>query len=169
MPITPFHFGPGALFKCMAQRHLSWSVFALANALIDLEPIVLFVLTGDPDHPWLHTLPGAIAVAIVAATAGRRPCEWFLRWWNRQLNPVQAQWLATPTKIGIAPAWAGALAGTISHILLDAVMHLDVRPFWPIIQENPLQGLIAVEQLQWGCLVAGALGIAVLAMPSRKS
>jgi hypothetical protein len=66
MPITPFHFGPGALFKCAAPQNFSWTVFALANVLMDLEPISLFFLTGDPAHPWLHTAPGAIGVAIVA-------------------------------------------------------------------------------------------------------
>lgn len=48
-------------------------------------------------------------------------------------------------------------------------MHSDVRAFRPIIQENPLQGLISIEQLQWGCIVAGVPGIAVLARPRRKS
>ena len=68
MPITPFHFGPGALFKAAAPAHVSWAVFALANVLIDLEPIGLYYITGDPAHPWLHTLAGALAVAAVAAT-----------------------------------------------------------------------------------------------------
>lgn len=58
MPITPFHFGPGALIKAIAPRYFSWTIFALANVLIDLEPVVLFLLIGDPAHPWLHTLPG---------------------------------------------------------------------------------------------------------------
>lgn len=169
MPITPFHFGPGALFKCLAPGHLSWTVFAFANLLIDLEPITLFFLTGDPAHPWLHTPPGAIAVAVVAAAAGRRPCEWFLRWWNRQLNTVQARWLAAPTEISSTQAWSGALAGTFSHVLLDAVMHMDVRPFLPLVQGNPLQGLITIEQLQWACVAAGVLGITVLAILKRKS
>lgn len=169
MPITPFHFGPGALFKCAAPGYLSWTVFALANVLIDLEPIFLFLLTGDPAHPWLHTAPGALAVAVVAATAGRRPCEWFLRWWNRQLSPKQARWLKTETAIGNTTAWAGALVGTFSHILLDAVMHVDVRPFWPFVHENPLQGLISIDQLQWTCVVTGVLGIFLLAILKRKS
>ena len=40
MPITPFHLGAGALIKCAAPAYISWTVFALANILIDLEPIV---------------------------------------------------------------------------------------------------------------------------------
>ena len=169
MPITPFHFGPGALFKCAAPQSFSWTVFALANVLIDLEPISLFFLTGDPAHPWLHTAPGAIGVAVFAAMAGRRPCEWFLRWWNRQLSPAQAKWLGVPDTIDSAAAWAGALVGTISHILLDAIMHSDVRPFWPFVAGNPMQGAIAIETLQWICVVAGVLGVGALALVKQKS
>ncbi|MCX7139723.1 MAG: hypothetical protein NT123_01205 [Proteobacteria bacterium] len=169
MPITPFHFGPGALFKCATPENFSWAVFAFANVLIDLEPILLFILTGDPAHPWLHTAPGAIAVAIVAATAGRWPCEWLLGWWNRQLSQKQKQWLGTQVVIGNIAAWTGAFVGTASHILLDGVMHADVRPFWPFLQGNPMQGLVSIEQLQWACVLAGVLGLTLLAIMKRKS
>jgi hypothetical protein len=167
MPITPFHFGPGALVKSAAPGYFSWTVFALANVLIDLEPIALFFLTGDPAHPWLHTPPGAIAVAAVAATAGRRPCEAFLRWWNRQLSPAQAKWFAAPSAIGRVQACVGALIGTLSHILLDSIMHVDVRLLWPFRHENPLQGLITIEQLQWSCAIAGIVGVALLVLAKR--
>lgn len=162
MPITPFHFGPGALFKAAAPSRLSWAVFALANVLIDLEPITLFFLTGDPAHPWLHTLPGALGVAVLAATLGRRPCEWALRLWNSRLSPAQARWLGVGTQVSRGAAWAGALAGTLSHIALDAVMHADVHPLWPFVHGNPWQGAVSIEALQWGCVAAGALGLALL-------
>lgn len=167
MPITPFHFGPGALVKAIAPAGFSWTVFALSNALIDLEPIVLFFLTGDPAHPWLHTPPGALLVAVVAATLGRRPCEWLLRQWNRQLSAAQARWLGAPVAISRGAAWAGALVGTSSHLLLDAVMHVDVRPFWPFVAANPMQGWISIEALQWGCVAAGVAGLALLAARKR--
>jgi hypothetical protein len=41
-------------------------------------------------------------------------------------------------------------------------MHVDVRPFWPLIAGNPLQGLISIELLQWVCVGAGVLGIGIL-------
>ena len=47
-------------------------------------------------------------------------------------------------------------------------MHVDVRPFWPLHQGNPMQGWITIEQLQWGCVLAGVLGIAVLAIGKRR-
>lgn len=169
MPVTPFHFGPGAFLKSLAPRHLSWTVFALSNALIDLEPIALFFLIGDPAHPWLHTPPGALAIATVAALLGRRPCEWALRWWNSRLSPAQAAWLSVVPVIESRAAWIGAFAGTGSHILLDAFMHGDVRPFWPLHEGNPLFGLVALDMLHVACVVAGLYGLVALAMLKRRS
>lgn len=39
MPVTPFHFGPGALLHATAPRHVSFLAFCGANVLIDLEPL----------------------------------------------------------------------------------------------------------------------------------
>ena len=100
MPITPFHFGPGALIKAAAPNHFSWMIFALANVVIDLEPVSLFLLIGDPAHPWLHTFPGALGVAAIVALLGRQGCEYVLQRWNRQLAPGwQARWLAVDPPI----------------------------------------------------------------------
>ncbi len=169
MPITPFHFGPGALFASAAPGRVSWTVFALANVLIDLEPIGLFFLIGDPAHPWLHTVPGALAVAVVAARGGRRPCEAFLRWWNSRLSPAQARWLWMPPEISLGAAWAGALLGTLSHVGLDAFMHGDVRILWPLRDANPLVGRIDLGLLHAGCVAAGAIGVAILVIRRRAA
>jgi hypothetical protein len=163
MPVTPFHFGPGALLKSAAPGHVSWMTFALANALIDLEPIFLFVAIGVPAHPWLHTFPGALAVAAAAALAGRRPCEAALRWWNSRLSPAQSRWLSEPPLIAVRAAWTGALLGTTTHVLLDAFMHGDVRILWPVSDDNPLYGVVPLVPLHWGCVLAGAAGLALLA------
>lgn len=109
----------------MAPRNFSWTCFVLANILIDQEPVTLHLLIDDPAHPWLHTLPGALAV--VAAIFGRKPCEALLTFWNRQLSPAQAHWLAVAPGISRSAAWTGALAGTLSHLALDTVMHVDVE------------------------------------------
>lgn len=66
MPITPFNFGPGALFKTASPRHVSRTAFALANGLIDLEPILFFFLSGEPVHRFFHTLLGATLAALTA-------------------------------------------------------------------------------------------------------
>ena len=82
MPITPFNFGPGALFKTAAPRHVSRTAFALANGFIDLESILLFFLTGEPVHRFFHTLLGATLVALAAGVckrlSGKKDEDWNL-------------------------------------------------------------------------------------------
>lgn len=150
MPITPFHFGPGALIKAIAPGHTSWTAFVLANCLIDLEPVTLFLAAGDPAHPWLHTPPGAILVAIFAATLGRPLCERWLRWWNRNLSVAQARWLGCNASISKQAAWTGALLGTGTHLAMDMFMHADVRPAWPFLANNPFVGMVPLDALHWG-------------------
>ena len=168
MPITPFHFGPGALIKVIAPRYFSWTIFALSNVLIDLEPVVLFLLIGDPAHPWLHTLPGAVAVAAVAALFGRKPCEWMLCSFNRNLAPGwQRRWLAVEPGISRATAWISALVGTLSHLALDSIMHTDVEALWPFLSGNRIQGIISLDALHALC-VAAAVAAFFIALLVRR-
>ena len=169
MPVTPFHFCAGALLKAAAPDKVSWTVFAFANCLIDLEPVTLFLLSGDPAHPWLHTLPGAVLVATIAATLGRPLCERWLRWWNRNLSEAQARWLGCGTTIGGKAAWAGALLGTGTHLALDMFMHADVRPAWPLLADNPFAGKIPVETLQWGALAMLLPALAIFLLRRRRA
>lgn len=160
MPITPFHFGPGALIKAIAPRYFSWTIFALANVLIDLEPVVLFLLIGDPAHPWLHTLPGAIGVAALAATLGRKPCEGVLVWWNQRLAlGWQTRWLTVEPGVARSTAWLSALIGTLSHLALDSIMHADVHALWPIASGNAIQGLMSLGMLHGFCVVAAVVAL----------
>ena len=162
MPITPFHFGPGTLIKVAVPGKFSWTIFALANVMIDLEPVTLFLLIGDPAHPWLHTLPGAIAVAAIAASLGRKPCELGQRWWNQQLSAGwQTRWFLVEPEITKTTAWVSALIGTLSHLALDSVMHHDVHALWPFIEGNRAQGIISLDLLHLLCL--GAALVALIA------
>lgn len=162
MPITPFHLGPGALLKSVAPGHISWATFALANGLIDAEPIVPFLTTGDPAHLWLHTPPGALVVAVFAATLGKPLCEAWLRGWNRHLSAAQSRWLGTGTMITATAAWLSALLGTFSHFAMDMFMHADVRPAWPWLDGNPMVGVIPIDWLHWGAVASAVLGLAGL-------
>ncbi len=164
MPITPFHFGPGAALKGVLGPYMSFTVFAFANVLIDAEPIALFFLTGDPAHPYLHTLLGATLVMVLSVWPGRRICEWAIGRWNAWLSPAQARWLAVEPRIALAPAALGAALGAYSHILIDSIMHVDVRPLAPLRSANDWQGLVSIETLQALCVAAGLAGIALLAL-----
>lgn len=160
MPVTPFHFGPGALLHALAPRWVSFIAFCAANAVIDLEP-AYYMFTGQfPLHRFLHTLPGATCGwAIVLASF------WLVRGADRWLRlPDWFRWKALTT----APVAIGAALGAYSHLLLDGVMHGDMFPFAPLSDANPLFHRVSLEVLHGGCVVAGVLALAVLWLRQRR-
>ncbi len=163
MPITPFHFGPGLLLKSFGGRHVSWVTFALANLLIDVEPVACYLVTGQPIHPYVHTWLGALLVGVLAAVAGRPLGEVWLRLWNRQLSPAQRRWLGVGETIAASGAWSGALLGSFSHVALDSIMHADIAPWRPFAPGNGLWQLISVDALHWLCVALGVWGALRLA------
>ena len=162
MPITPFHFGPGAALKALAPARFSFAVFALSQALMDSEPVLLFLMTGDPAHPYLHTYAGATAVAAASVWPGRPVCERALRWWNSRLSAGQARWMAVRTQIEPRAALAGAFLGAWSHVFIDSFMHADMRPLAPFSDAGRMTSLVDIDLLHWICAAAGAAGVAAL-------
>jgi membrane-bound metal-dependent hydrolase YbcI (DUF457 family) len=160
MPFTPFHFGPGALLQTAAPRHVSFLGFCAANVLIDTEPLY-FMLTGqDPLHRFFHTYVGAtlamaatVAIFLLALRLARR---------IRLPDVLGWQGLTRRQVLG------GAVAGSYSHIVLDSIMHADIRPFSPFSQANGLYGLISIEVLQWLCVACAALVMVFLVVTRRR-
>ena len=153
MPFTPFHLGPGAVFKAIGGRHFSFMIFGGSQVLIDLEPLVHMV-RGDPVlHGPAHTFVGALGVALVAAVVGRPVSEFVLQ----RLG-------ARDASIGWTVAGASALLGTWSHVVLDGFIHRDMHPLWPLSAANPLLGLVYVETLYQACLICGVVGSALIAL-----
>ncbi len=161
MPFTPFHFGPGLALKSVTGRWFSFTVFCLAQVLIDLEPGWYMLAGADPLHRFFHTYLGATLAGIVAMTAGKPLCEWALRLWNARLSPAQARWLGAPNAIPWTAACSGGLIGAWSHVALDSLMHADLRPFAPFSPSNALLSLVDIDALYAACAAAGAAGLGV--------
>jgi hypothetical protein len=161
MPITPLHFGLGAALKALLPGTFSFTVFALVNVIVDIEPVVRVILGSDRLHAHIHTYSGATLVAIPCALFGRPLCEWALRLWNRHLD-ASLKALRVDTSISRTASWSGALLGAWSHVALDSIMHPDMDPLWPFAPGNALLGLISIEALSWGLVALGVAGVAVL-------
>ena len=147
MPITPFHFGPGAALHALAPRHISFLAFCAANVLIDVESLYNLVHRRDPVHAFFHTYVGAtlVALAIVAVF-------WLLRRAGvKRLLPA-----LTLRQVAI-----GEALGAWSHVLLDSVMHADIQPLQPLSAANGLLGIVSLSALHWVCLALGVLAIVV--------
>jgi hypothetical protein len=152
MPFTPFHLGPGAALKALLGRQMSFMVFGGAQVLMDLEPGIRMILGSETLHGPSHTLAGAAVIGAVAMATGRPVSHWVLARSGVAYTPMT--WRA---------AGVGAFLGTFSHIALDALMHPDMHPWWPLRADNPWLALVSLDTLHWGCAalgVAGALGVA---------
>jgi hypothetical protein len=159
MPVTPLHFGPGILIKAVAPRHFSWISFAAVNVLIDIEPATYWILEGEPAHRFFHTYLGSTLAVPVSALLCLRLLPIWLKWWNRQMTPIQAKFLGVEAEASKFSIWFGALFGAWSHVLLDSIMHHDIVPFAPFWAGNALVSLLSIDKLYLGCLGAGVLGI----------
>ena len=157
MPFTPFHLGPGAVFKAIGGRHFSFMVFGGSQVLIDIEPGLGLIYGWDVLHGWTHTIGGALAIGALAGIIGRPISEFVLRL-LRIVHPPFT-WTAS---------FAGALLGTFSHIVLDALMHSDMRPWWPLSDANTLLHAVPLDTLHAGCLIAGVVGAIGYAMRTGR-
>ena len=156
MPITPFHFGAGAALHAVAPRRVSFLAFCVANCLTDCETIYNILWGGPPLHRFAHTFVGATLVAL--ATTGLFVAARKLAARTPLPDPFNWQRLSTQT-VAI-----GAALGTYSHIVLDGIMHSDVRPFAPWSDGNPFYRVIGLGALHWSLLIAGGVGVALILM-----
>jgi hypothetical protein len=153
MPFTPLHLGPGALFKAVGGERFSFMIFGGSQVLMDVEPLARMIRGDTILHGVSHTIAGAFAVAMVSALVGRPVSNAALRYSKIGDHPIG--WVA---------AFVSAFVGTYSHIGLDAVMHADMNPLWPLARGNGLLGVISVGTLHALCVASGLLGGSVVAL-----
>jgi membrane-bound metal-dependent hydrolase YbcI (DUF457 family) len=159
VPFTPFHFGPGALVHSAAPRHISFLAFCGANVLVDVEPLYCMVMGLYPIHRFFHTFVGATVAGLVCVllfAVVRRFATPLLR--MLQLESLSVRVVAL-----------GAFAGTYSHVVLDSLMHADMRPFAPFSDATPLLGTISLPALHGFCVVAAAVGLGIIVVRRSRS
>lgn len=147
MPFTPFHLGPGALVKAAAGRHFSFMVYGGSQVLMDIEPLIGIIRGSAVLHGYTHTLLGAFVMGTIAGVIGRPVSAFVLRRLNIPHYPYT--WAAS---------FVGAYVGTYSHIVLDALMHDDINPWWPIASGNQLLSVVPFSFVHLSCTIAGAVG-----------
>jgi membrane-bound metal-dependent hydrolase YbcI (DUF457 family) len=153
VPFTPFHFGPAALIHSAAPKHISFLAFCGANVLVDVEPLYYMLTDQYPIHRFLHTYVGATIAGLIFVllfALVRRFAMPLLRILRLEDLAVRAVAL-------------GAFAGTYSHVLLDSMMHPDMRPFTPFSDANPLLTVVSLKALHGSCVLAGVLGLGWIA------
>jgi membrane-bound metal-dependent hydrolase YbcI (DUF457 family) len=150
MPITPFHFGPGALVAAVSRSKVSFLAFVAANVLIDIESLYNMITAQPRIHTFLHTYVGATLGAAIVVLAFIP-----LRWMALKLpaSPM-LNWRGLRMRAVVL----GSLAGAWSHVLLDSVMHADITPLAPFSDENGLYQVVPLRILHLSCIASGVAG-----------
>ena len=154
MPITPFHFGPGAAIHAIAPRRISFLAFCSANVLIDFEPLY-FMITGQyPIHRFFHTYIGASVITVITTLIFFAALKL-----NQKVSlPNLFKWQS----LSPLPIWLGAAIGSYSHIIFDSVMHSDIVPFSPFSKANPLYQLVSLSRLHLFCLYSALFSLVII-------
>jgi membrane-bound metal-dependent hydrolase YbcI (DUF457 family) len=138
MPFTPFHFGPHACVSLPLHRHIDVPVFLAANIAVDIEPLLVMVYRlHDPLHGYCHTfLIGGLVGILLGFVLFP-----FRRAVGKAMFLFRLPYSSTLSKMlfsGILGAWI--------HILFDAPLYQDIRPFYPL-SANPLYGLASMKTI----------------------
>jgi len=69
-----------------------------------------------------------------------------------------------PARIPWPAAIVGAVLGAYSHVVLDSIMHADMRPLAPFAETNAMLGVMSVGALHLWCVAGGGLGVVALTL-----
>jgi membrane-bound metal-dependent hydrolase YbcI (DUF457 family) len=153
MPFTPFHFGPSAVVGIPLSRYLDPFTFVLASVAVDLEPLSVMLLhLHYPLHGYAHTFLGAALVGTVWGVS-----VWLCRDSLQQVLPNGFKIPFTPSKRKMT---LSGVLGTWFHVLLDAPLYADIKPFYPLYG-NPLHGLVGHGTMYLLCALCFIPGIAL--------
>jgi len=175
MPFTPYHLGPGLLVKSiMPRRWFSFAVFAVSQALIDLEPLALHIVGQANRHRFFHSFLGATIVAAVAVIIGRWIYSPLVRRLMRSYNFLPRTGPLEVGPVGLGAAVFSAFVGAYSHVIIDGLIYFKMQPFYPADGGFTIRSLSLadMQNMCLACLAAGAvllgLRLAIYGLRSRS-
>jgi membrane-bound metal-dependent hydrolase YbcI (DUF457 family) len=142
MPFTPFHFGPHGTLALPLQRYIDLPVFVLANVVVDIEPLTVFVLNLHyPLHGFCHTflVGGALGVLWGAVACPFRD----------RIGKAMAA-LGLPYSPGLLKMLYSGLLGVWLHVIFDAMLYDEMKPFYPL-PGNPFLGILDLKTVYILC------------------
>ena len=150
MPFTPYHWGPISWIGLILFKILDFPTLLIASVIVDIEPFCVLVFNLNyPLHGFLHSFLGGSILAVATAAI-----MYFLRGYIRQIMAVfKLRQDSSFRKV----LWA-SFFGVYFHILLDAPLYSDIKPFYPI-QSNPLHGMFSSQQIYLFCSLSFIIGI----------
>ena len=152
--------GAALLVKPALNQRFSVITFGIAQVAMDIEPGIRMAAGTDVLHGPTHTILGALVMAILVMLIAPSICNHLLAKWNKEVIFYKQSWLVHSCPASKTAINMGACFGTLSHVILDSLMHHDIHPLSPFSQTNPFMGLMTHDGVYQACAIAGILGIA---------
>ncbi len=152
--------GAALIVKPALNSRFSVITFGIAQVAMDVEPGVRMWTNSDVLHGPTHSMLGALIMAFIVMLMAPSVCNYLLTKWNKEVIYYKQPWLVHSGPVSKSAVTIGAFFGTLSHVVLDSLMHHDIHPLSPFSQANPFMGLIAHDGVYRACMIAGVLGIA---------
>jgi len=150
MPFTPYHWGPSSWLGLFLLKIFDFPTLFVASVIIDIEPFCVFVFNAPWKlHGFLHSfLGGSIVAALLAIII------YFLR---SPIKKIMVVFKLSQDSSFKRILWT-SFFGVYFHILLDAPLYTDIKPFYPF-DGNPLLGLFSSQQVYFFCSISFLIGI----------
>jgi hypothetical protein len=162
MPFTPFHFGPHACVIFPLRHYIDVPIFIAASIAVDLEPLIVMLYgLKYPLHGYCHTfLVGGLVGLLLGFMAFP-----FRKFIGKEMSFFHLPYVPSLSKMlisGILGAWL--------HILFDAPLYGDIKPFYPLLS-NPLLGIVSRKVVYGGSalLVIPVFAMYLFTVFSRKA
>lgn len=153
--------GAALIVKPGLNRNFSVITFGLAQIAMDIEPGIGMLTGAEVLHGPTHTILGALVIAYIVMLIAPKCCNYLLRKWNTEVAYHRLPWLVQSESTSKTAVTVGAFFGTLSHVVLDGLMHHDIHPLSPFSQANPLSGLVSHDGVYQLCALAGVVGAVV--------
>lgn len=159
MPLTPFHLGPTLFFGLLLFSFISLPTFLIANVIADIEPFLVLVLELDaPLHGVSHSFLGASVIAVFLAAVMVRV--------DKKVQKFMTS-IGLKQKPSAKSIWLAAFLGVYSHILFDAPLYTDIKPFFPS-SINPFYGIFTTPDAHVIGVILFILGVALYLFKFKK-
>jgi hypothetical protein len=165
MPFTPYHLGPALAIGLPLQKYLHAPTFIVANIILDIEPfLVLEFNLNYPLHGYFHTLLSALAIGLLLG--------YIMFKLEKSMQPFYRKMkLETNNSLKLKSFLFAGVLGTMLHVLFDAFLYIDIKPFFPS-PLNPLLLFFSSTQVYLICVILGIFGLSyyllLLAYSNRK-
>jgi len=124
-------------------------IFGWTQIVMDTQPLFVLITGEGHLHGFSHTYLGASLIAIFSAVTGKYLSEFFLIRYKVAKRGLNIRWPI---------AFMSAFIGSISHVVIDSIMHSDMHPFTPFFIDNHLLNIVSIATLHKFCLYSGLLG-----------